>query len=99
MGAAAVSLELSSADDAVSAVDALVGCANQSPQVAGTGAFFLDPLDNYTNRLTLLDSPNPHHRASIAGTYQLPFGKGRHFLTIANRALDAVLGGWQVVSA
>jgi hypothetical protein len=72
---------------------------NQAPQVSGTGAFFLDPLDNYLNRLTLLDSPNPHHRASIAGTYQLPFGKGRHFLTNAPRAVDTVLGGWQVVSA
>ncbi|MEO8593519.1 MAG: carboxypeptidase-like regulatory domain-containing protein [Candidatus Solibacter sp.] len=72
---------------------------NQAPQVNGTGAFFLDPLDNYQNRLTLLDSPNPHHRSSIAGTYQLPFGKGRHFLNNANRGVDAVLGGWQVVSA
>jgi len=72
---------------------------NQAPQVSGTGAYFLDPLDNYLNHLTLLDSPNPHHRASIAGTYQLPFGKGRHFMSHANRALDTVLGGWQVVSS
>jgi hypothetical protein len=28
--------------------------------------------------------------------YELPFGRGRHFLTSAPRALDAVLGGWQV---
>jgi hypothetical protein len=72
---------------------------NQAPQVAGTGAFFLDPLDNYLNRLTMLDSPNPHHRASIAGTYQLPFGKGRRFLTNAPTAVDSIFGGWQIVSA
>jgi hypothetical protein len=28
--------------------------------------------------------------------YELPFGKGRRWLTNANRALDGVAGGWQV---
>ena len=72
---------------------------NQAPQVAGTGAWFLDPLNNYLDQLTYLDSPNPHHRATIAGTYQLPFGKGRHLLSTANRPLDAVVGGWQLIGA
>ena len=68
-------------------------------QITGFGAWYLDPLDAYLDRLTYLDSPNPHHRVSIAGTYQLPFGKGRRFLADAPRALDMALGGWQVVSA
>jgi hypothetical protein len=72
---------------------------NQAPQVAGTGAFFLDPLDNYLERLTYLDSPNPHHRSSMAGTYQLPFGKGRQYLSNAPRLLDMLVGGWQAVGA
>ena len=62
---------------------------NQAPQVAGVGAFFLDPLDNYQNRLTYLDSPNPHHRATLAGTYQLPFGKGRPLSPPTLTALQA----------
>lgn len=70
-----------------------------APQISGTGAWFLDPLDDYNNRLTYLDSPNPHHRVSIAGTYQLPFGKGRKYLANAPRGLDMALGGWQIVSA
>ena len=30
----------------------------------------------------------------IAGTYDLPFGHGRAFMANANRAVDAILGGW-----
>jgi hypothetical protein len=43
--------------------------------------------------------PNPDNRNSefVANTiYQLPFGRGRHFLGDANRALDLAVGGWQV---
>lgn len=32
----------------------------------------------------------------VAGIYKLPFGKGRPFLSNANRGLDAILGGWIV---
>jgi hypothetical protein len=28
-------------------------------------------------------------------TYELPFGKGRHFLASASRPLDLIVGGWQ----
>jgi hypothetical protein len=28
--------------------------------------------------------------------YELPFGRGRHFASSANGALDAIIGGWQV---
>lgn len=34
------------------------------------------------------------HVVHFSGGYQLPFGKGRHFLTHANRGLDALVGGW-----
>lgn len=36
------------------------------------------------------------HRATIAGVYDLPFGRGRHFGGDWNKAVDAFLGGWQV---
>jgi hypothetical protein len=38
------------------------------------------------------DIPN---RASIAGTYELPFGKGKQFLSGSNRWMNAVVGGWR----
>ena len=36
------------------------------------------------------------HRLSISGILELPFGKGRRFLSDANGFLNALVGGWQV---
>ncbi|HEV2273174.1 MAG TPA: carboxypeptidase regulatory-like domain-containing protein [Acidobacteriaceae bacterium] len=33
---------------------------------------------------------------TISSIYQLPFGRGRRFLSNANRAVDAALGGWEI---
>lgn len=33
---------------------------------------------------------------TLSGVYELPFGHGMHFLSNANKATDAVLGGWQL---
>jgi hypothetical protein len=38
------------------------------------------------------------HRALLNLVYDLPFGKGRQFLSGASRLADAVLGGWQLSS-
>ncbi len=38
----------------------------------------------------------PPHQIKWNGIYELPFGKGKHFGTNAGRALNAVIGGWQV---
>jgi len=32
------------------------------------------------------------------GFYELPFGKGKHFLKTSSRALDLLVGGWQVAA-
>jgi hypothetical protein len=40
-------------------------------------------------------SDYPFHFAGY-GTYQLPFGRGRQFLSNDNRILDGVIGGWQI---
>jgi hypothetical protein len=37
----------------------------------------------------------PRHRLLITGTYQLPYGDGRHWVS-QHRAMNAVLGGWNV---
>jgi Carboxypeptidase regulatory-like domain len=57
---------------------------------------FNNDLEQYLNQLVLQDSNQPHHRISAAGTYELPFGRGKQFLSSTPRAVDAVIGGWQV---
>ena len=58
---------------------------------------FFDDIAQYDDNFTYQESASPRHRISTAGTYEFPFGKGRRFLGDANRAIDAVFGGWQVV--
>jgi hypothetical protein len=53
-------------------------------------------LTQYTNELVWQASDQPHHRISAAGTYELPIGKGKSFLADAPRAVDALIGGWQI---
>lgn len=38
------------------------------------------------------------HRFTGTGVYTVPVGKGRKYLASANRAVDAILGGWQIAA-
>lgn len=38
------------------------------------------------------------HRSINTLLYELPFGKGRRWMANSNRAVDAILGGWQISS-
>jgi len=53
--------------------------------------FFIDPDVNYGPANFIRT-----HVYVLAGTAQLPFGKGKKFLTDASRAADLVFGGWQI---
>jgi len=57
---------------------------------------FYDGVDNYLKQYTWIDSPNARHRLTAAGTWELPFGKGRQYMSGAPRLVDAVLGGWDL---
>lgn len=48
------------------------------------------------NRDYAVCDTNATHIIHTAGSYNLPFGRGRTFLSNANRATDAALGGWIV---
>jgi len=50
----------------------------------------------YSNAFQWQHSNQPHHRMNIAGTYELPFGKDRKYLSTAPRVVDAVVGGWKI---
>ncbi len=55
---------------------------------------YLNPADpKPTKMISDQDAPN---RFSMSGFYALPFGKGKMFLSHANRLVDAVIGGWQI---
>jgi hypothetical protein len=36
------------------------------------------------------------HQVNAFGIYQLPFGRGAHFGANMNKAMDAIVGGWQI---
>jgi hypothetical protein len=57
------------------------------------GEFFND-LDLYNSTLTMLDRRRPRHNLRIAGTYELPFGRGRKYLSGVSRVADLFIGGW-----
>jgi hypothetical protein len=46
-----------------------------------------------TKMISDQDIPN---RFSMSGFYEFPFGKGKTFLSNANRFVDAIVGGWQI---
>jgi hypothetical protein len=50
--------------------------------------------DRYTNKITMFDRGRARHNIRVAGTWELPFGKGRKYLGHANRLVDGILGGW-----
>lgn len=53
-------------------------------------------LTAYSNNLVWEKSNQPRHRFNIAGTWELPVGKGKAFLNSTPRAVDAVIGGWKL---
>jgi hypothetical protein len=57
------------------------------------GQYFNDP-DYYANRVTMWDRGNPRHNLRVAGTWELPLGKGRQYLNKMPTVLDYVIGGW-----
>ena len=58
-------------------------------------AFFND-IEEYAGRVFWLGSNNARHRATIAGSYDFPFGKGRKFGSSMHPVLNGVFGGWQM---
>ena len=60
---------------------------------------YYDEVASFLDQRTTMSTINPRQRVSAASTYQLPFGKGRKFLSKSNAATNMILGGWQVVGS
>lgn len=80
---------------------------NGDKNASGTGVFGVPenreilgaPSLSYSQRLRLgyFNSGNiPSHRVAWNGLYDLPFGKGQRFGAGVSRALNHVIGGWQI---
>ncbi len=55
---------------------------------------------NFDNNYNLRGDHGPAswdhtHALTLLHTWELPFGKGRHWATSQNKAVDALVGGWQ----
>ena len=60
---------------------------------------FFDDVASFLNQRTMTSTINPRHRISAASVYQLPFGKGRRFLSNSSTLVNTLLGGWQTVGS
>jgi hypothetical protein len=57
---------------------------------------YYDSVAQYLNQYTWQDGGQSRHRLTVSGTWELPVGKGRPFMTTAPRTLDAIIGGWNL---
>lgn len=57
---------------------------------------YFNDIAQYSKDYTWIDSPSSRQRLSFAGSWEIPFGKGRAYLSGAPRILDALVGGWNL---
>ena len=59
---------------------------------------FFDDIATFQRHYSSQNAHTYRQRLTGAGTWDLPFGKGRTFLTGAPRIVDAIVGGWKLSS-
>jgi hypothetical protein len=55
---------------------------------------YYDSVAEYLHQFTWTPTQTPHHRMTVASVYELPFGRGRKYMTSVNKLVDYALGGW-----
>jgi hypothetical protein len=60
---------------------------------------FYDDQDQYDRTLTWVDTQSPKHRITGAFAVEVPVGRDRTFGKQMPKALDAVVGGWQMAGS
>jgi len=60
------------------------------------GQSYYDDIATFARNLTWIPANTAKARVTGAAIYELPFGKGRHFMNHVNPFIDGVLGGWQM---
>jgi len=59
---------------------------------------YFNDLDRYNYTFGMFDRGNPRHHIRVAGTWEVPVGRGRAYGASMNRALDLIIGGWATSS-
>ncbi|MFN0106734.1 MAG: carboxypeptidase regulatory-like domain-containing protein [Bryobacteraceae bacterium] len=57
---------------------------------------FYNDIASFVQDFTWQETDRPRHRLVIAGTWELPAGKGRATLNHLPRAVDMIVGGWDM---
>ncbi len=57
---------------------------------------FFNDIAAFNREFTWQESDKPRQRLSVAATWELPVGRGRQLLASMPKALDLVIGGWDV---
>jgi hypothetical protein len=57
---------------------------------------FFDNIAQYLQQYTWIPSDASRHRLTFAATWEVPFGKGRSYMSHAPRLVDMILGGWNI---
>lgn len=57
---------------------------------------YYNDIATFARDLTWIPAQSAKARMTGAAIYELPLGKGRHFMANTNRLVDGILGGWNV---
>jgi hypothetical protein len=57
---------------------------------------YYNDIATFSRNLTWIPAQTAKARMTGAAIYELPLGKGRHFMNSANKLVDGLLGGWGV---
>jgi hypothetical protein len=57
---------------------------------------FYDDIATFTQAFAWQENNRPRHRLTAAGSWEIPLGRNRQYLSGMNRTLDMIVGGWDV---
>jgi hypothetical protein len=57
---------------------------------------FFNDIASFLREFSSQESANPRHRLTMAGTWEVPLGRGRAFASRMPRILDYAVGGWDL---
>ncbi|HEX5235080.1 MAG TPA: carboxypeptidase-like regulatory domain-containing protein [Silvibacterium sp.] len=69
------------------------GAGSTNPNLAAAQSEIINTWKPFLNRA--VSDFDTTHLLTADWVYQLPFGRGRHYLSSSNRLIDSLIGGWE----